>query len=155
MKVSQKLVYEKLRRYCNYQDRCHQEVRTKILALKIYGDDLEEIIAELIREDYLNEERYARSYTRGKFRMKKWGRNKILYQLKAKRVSDYCIKKGLEEINEEEYQDTLQKLMDKQLEKHASKGSLIAKDKTIKYAISRGYETNLVFSTIRKLEKKN
>lgn len=148
------LAYEKLKRYCTYQDRCHQEVRTKLIAIKIYGDDLEEIIAELISEDYLDEERYARSYTRGKFRMKKWGRNKIRYQLYGKKISDYCIKKGLEEIDEQEYVDTVKLILENQLQKHEAKGAIIAKDKAIKYATSRGYESNLIFNVIRELEIK-
>jgi len=73
LKLTQQINLEKLRRYCAYQDRCHQEVRQKLLSLKMYGDDLEEIITELINEDFLNEERYAQSFARGKFRMKKWG----------------------------------------------------------------------------------
>ncbi len=153
MKLTQEIILEKLKRYCAYQDRCHQEVRTKLLSLKIYGDDLEEIITELIKEDFLNEERFARSFTRGRQRMKKWGRNKIKQHLAQKYISSYCIKKGMEEIDEEEYLENLRSIITKQLSKHEQLGELLAKDKAIKYASSRGYEANLIFSIIKEIEE--
>jgi len=152
LKFTQNIILQKLRRYCGYQDRCHQEVRTKLLSLKVYGDDLEEIIVELIKDDFLNEERFAQSYARGKFRFKKWGRNKILQNLKARRISDYCIKKAMLEINEEEYMATLRTIIEKQQDKHQDLGELLAKDKAIKYSVSRGYESGLIFKIIREIE---
>ena len=110
----------KLQHYCAYQDRCHQEVRTKLLDIKVYGDELENIMTDLIRDDFLNEERYAKSYCRGKFRMKKWGKNKILQGLKLKRISAYCIKKGMTEIEDDEYIGTLLSILDRNIEKHKS-----------------------------------
>ena len=138
----------KLQKYCVYQDRCHQEVRKKLIDIKIYGDELENIITDLIRDNFLNEERFAKSFCRGKFRMKKWGRNKILAALKFKQVSAYCIKKGLLEIDEEEYRDVLGTILEVQLEKHSELGSVLAKDKALKYAVSRGYEPKLIFEIL-------
>lgn len=152
MKLSQELAFEKLKRYCAYQDRCHNEVRTKLISLKIYGDDLEEVIAELINLDYLNEERYACSYARGKFRMKKWGRNKIKQQLQARRVSAYCIKKGMAEIDEEDYFSTLTEVITKAADKYAALDAYGRKDKVIKYAYSRGFESSLIFEVIKQKE---
>jgi len=142
---------EKLRKYCAYQDRCHQEVRSKLLSLKVYGDELEEIISELIKDNFLNEERFAKSYARGKFRMKKWGRMKIKQQLKLRHVSSYCIKKAMEEIEEDEYLSTLLEILEKQIQKHNKHSLFIAKDKAIKYAFSRGYESPLIFSTLKEI----
>ena len=155
MKLSQTLAFEKLKRYCSYQDRCHQEVRTKLISLKIYGHDLEEVITELIKEDFLNEARFACSYARGKFRIKKWGRNKIKQQLQQRQVSSYCITQGMKEIDEEEYLHVLEELIKKQLTKHQELPEYIRKDKTIKYANGRGYEANLIFQVIRELELNN
>ena len=152
MKFSQEIAFEKLKRYCAYQDRCHKEVRTKIISLKIYGDDLEEIIVALIEQDFLNEERYARSFCRGKFRMKKWGRNKIKQALGAKYISAYCVKKGLTEIDEDEYLDTLREIIKKQYLKHEALAEIITKDKAIKYAYSRGYEAPMIFQVIKEME---
>ena len=153
LKFSQEIAYEKLKRYCTYQDRCHSEVRTKLISLKIYGDDLEEVMTELIKADYLNEERFARSFARGKFRLKKWGRNKIKQHLYAKRISAYCIKKGMEEIDEDEYYDTLREVMFKKVEQRPELSKLIRKDKSIKYAVSRGFESNLIFMVVKELEQ--
>ena len=141
----------KLQHYCAYQDRCHQEVRTKLLDIKVYGDELENIMTDLIRDDFLNEERYAKSYCRGKFRMKKWGKNKILQGLKLKRISAYCIKKGMTEIEDDEYIGTLLSILEKNIEKHKSLGLMLAKDRAYKYAMSRGYEANLILENLKNL----
>ncbi len=103
----------KLQRYCAYQDRCHKEVRSKLLDLGVRGYDVEDVMASLIEENFLNEERYARSFVRGKFRMKQWGRRKIQQELKMKNISAYCLKKGFEEIEEEEYWQTLMGVLEK------------------------------------------
>ena len=103
----------RLQRYCAYQDRCHQEVRNKLLELGIFGDDLEEIIYDLIQENFLNEERYARSFARGKFRIKKWGRNRIRQELKMRNISDYCLRKAMTEIEENQYLNVLREVLRK------------------------------------------
>jgi len=146
------IALEKLRKYCAYQERCHQEVRTKLLNLKIYGDDLENIISDLIKENFLNEERFARAYARGKFRMKKWGRNKIKQELQKRRVSAYCIKKGMAEIDEQEYKSTLKEVLLKQMEKNSSMKRYLALDKSIKYAHSRGYEFEAIYKLVKELK---
>jgi regulatory protein len=109
------MALDRMRKFCSYQDRSHSEVRTKLLKLHVYGDDLEEVISQLVNEDFLNEERFARSYVRGKFRMNKWGKFKIRMHLKQKRVSVYCIDKGMEEISEEEYLKTIDDLLTRKL----------------------------------------
>jgi len=152
MITSYDIALEKLRKYCAYQDRCHAEVRTKLINIKVYGDDLENIITDLIKEDFLNEERFACSYARGKFRMKKWGRNKIKMELQKRRVSAYCIKKGMEEIDEEEYIETLRGILRKQIEKHNTLTIFLARDKAIKYAHGRGYEFNEIYKLIKEME---
>jgi len=118
----------------------------------VYGDDLEDIIATLIEANYLNEQRYAISYTRGKFNSRRWGRNKIKMGLMQKRISSYCIKKGLEAIEEEEYLKALETVIEKSLTKNDHLENIIKKDKAVKYASSRGYEANLIFEIIRRLE---
>jgi len=133
-----------LKKYCAYQDRCHSEVRSKLLSIRIYGDDLEEIISELIEEKYLDEERYARSFVRGKFRIKKWGRNKIVQMLKRKQVSAYCIKKGLEEIDHSEYIQSLKNWIEKKERDYKSDQNAHRKTKVIKFLISKGYEYDFI-----------
>ena len=102
---------KKLQAYCAYQDRCHKEVRSKLLDLGMRGHDLEVIMAELVEDNFLNEERFARSYVRGKFRIKRWGRIKIRLELKRRNISAYCIKKGMTEIDDNDYYTTLENII--------------------------------------------
>lgn len=139
---------KKLQRYCAYQDRCHQEVRTKLLDLGIYGDDLEEIIAELIQENFLNEERFARSFARGKFRMKKHGRDRIRRELKMRRISAYCIRKAMTEIEEEDYLKTLGEVIEKKSKTLKETNPFVRKAKLAKYAIGRGFESAMVWEAL-------
>ncbi|MEO1260447.1 MAG: regulatory protein RecX [Bacteroidota bacterium] len=145
----------KLQRYCAYQDRCHQEVRTKLLDLGIYGDDLEEIIADLISENFLNEERYARSFARGKFRMKKWGRNRIRQELKMRKISAYCLRKAMTEIEEEDYLKTLREVLGKKDRLLNEKDNYKRKNKLAMYGISRGFESKLVWGIINNEMEEN
>lgn len=139
---------QKLQRYCAYQDRCHAEVRTKLLSLGIYGDDLEEIIVELIGENYLNEERFARSYARGKFRFKCWGRIRITQELKSRRISNYLIRKALEEIDETEYRQALYSLLERKLALIDREDEYATKQKLAGYAQRRGFEGELIWETV-------
>lgn len=135
-------------KYCNYQERCHEEVRTKLFELgagKEYGDEL---IAELVEANLLNEERFAQSYSRGKFGQKKWGRNKIRMHLKQKKVSDYCIRKGLAEIDGEAYEKVLHQLCERLLEKYRQEPQWKQRAKITQYLIGRGYEADLIRNTL-------
>ena len=137
-----------IRHYCAYQDRCHSEVRSKLLSLECYGEELEEAISTLIEEHFLDEERYEQSYTPGKFLMNKWGRIRIKQQLKLKKVSDYCIRKGLAQINEVEYAHTLQELMEKKLAALSSeRNEWVRKQKVYQHLMQKGYESDLIQDT--------
>jgi len=140
----------KLQRYCAYQDRCHKEVRTKLLDHGIYGDELEEIIVELIQENFLNEERFARSYARGKFRIKKWGKVKIRRELKMRQISDYCLRKAMEEIEEQEYEKTIDDLIERKWKEIKEKDDFKKKGKLARYLESKGYEKALIWYSIKK-----
>ncbi|MCB0642448.1 MAG: RecX family transcriptional regulator [Phaeodactylibacter sp.] len=149
--VSKEAALAKLQRYCAYQDRCHQEVRNKLLDLGIYGEDLEDIIAELITEGFLNEERFARSFVRGKYRMKQWGRTRIRQELKVRKISDYCIRKGLEEVDEQEYLEILQRLLEKKAEQLTGGTSFEKNTKLYQFALRRGFESELIATTLKEL----
>lgn len=142
----------KLQRFCVYQDRCHKEVRSKLLDLGIYGDTLEEIMSELIQDNFLNEERFARSYARGKFRMRHWGKNKILQGLKMKNISAYCLKKAMEEIDELEYEATLQNIIEKKWTASSEKDLFKRRNKIAKYLAQKGYEYSLIWPALKKFE---
>ena len=140
----------KLQKYCAYQERSHQDVRNRLLKYKVYGDDLENVISELIQSDFLNEERFAIAYVSGKFKIKKWGRNKIIQNLKQKKVSAYCINKGLKEIDNDLYDETLLTLMHKKTASITAKNQFDKKDLVAKYLINKGYESELVWGVIER-----
>lgn len=144
---------KKMQRYCAYQDRCHSEVRTKLLELGVYGDTLEEIMADLIIERFLDEERFACSYVRGKFRLKKWGRIRIKQELKFRKISPYCVKKGLAEIEEEAYVACLREILEKKVAEYSRKNDdFTARNKAAKYAQGRGFETHLIWPILREMQ---
>ncbi len=140
----------KLQRYCAYQDRCHKEVRTKLINIGIYGDVLEEIISELIQDNFLNEERFARSYARGKFRIRRWGKNKILRELKSRNISEYCIRKAMEEMETLNYEETLNQLIEKKWKESRETNVFKKRSKIAKYLAQKGYEYSLIWPAIKK-----
>ncbi|ERM83796.1 hypothetical protein P872_01920 [Rhodonellum psychrophilum GCM71 = DSM 17998] len=134
----------KIASYCAYQERCQKEVREKLHEKGVYGTPAEDLIAEMITEGFLNEERFAQSFFRGKFRMKKWGRNKILQELKFRQISPNCIKSGLKEIEEDEYLETLDQLVEKKWDSISEKDLFRKKNKVFQYLIGRGFESDLI-----------
>ena len=146
--VEQALQRAKL--YCDFQERCHSETKMKLYSFGISKNDVENIVSQLVEGDYLNEERFATAYARGKFRMKQWGRVKIKYELKQRNVSEYCIKKAIKQIEEEEYIKTFEKLaVEKQEELKHEQDVFISKRKVIDYLLQKGYERDLIFSFIK------
>jgi regulatory protein len=142
---------QKLRQYCAYQERSHHEVQQKLYELGIHKLHHDEIISTLIEEDYLNEERFAKAFAGGKFRMKEWGRKKIYYALKEKKVSEYNIKQAMKEINEEDYFKNLKELVEEKYESLKEEQYLTRKKKTIDYMIQKGYEFDLVTKALNEL----
>ncbi len=135
----------KIKQYCAYQDRCHAEVREKLYSFSLKDREVEEIISELISENYLNEQRFAIHYAGGKFRMKHWGKVKIKQSLKLKQVSDHCIKKALKEIDSKEYEKTFQKLVEQKLNTLKSEKNIFVKKRKLQdFLLLRGYETDKI-----------
>lgn len=141
-------IKQKLINYCVYQDRCHYEVEQKMKEFMLIPEAKEEILLYLLQENYLNEERFARSYARGKFYIKKWGRNKIKVALQQKRISEKLIIKSFEEINEEDYKKEIITFISKNLETNLEKMDFLKKQKVIKNLISKGYEYDLILCLI-------
>ena len=141
-------VLDKARKYCAYQERSQQEVRDKLYDWGLHRNEVEQCIAQLVSENYLNEQRFAIAYAGGKFRMKEWGRIKIKLALKQKKVSDYCIRKALEEISTIDYQKTLHKLLSKKGKEVKESNPIKKKYKVAQYAISRGFEPEMVWEVL-------
>ena len=135
---------EKASAYCATQERCIEEVRTKLYSWKLSTEEVEQAIAELIVQGFINEERYAKAFVRGKFRIKHWGRRKIGYELKNKRVSPMCIKSGMQEIDEAEYLEILSQLIEKKSKEIKESNFLLKKKKLITFLIGKGFEYELI-----------
>lgn len=136
---------KKIGQFCAYQERNHKEVKEKLYSYGLYKDQVEDLISKLIQENFLNEERYAIAYAGGKFRAKDWGKNKIKYGLKQHQVSDYCIKKALKTIDDEQYVKTLQKLFTaKEKTLKSEKNIFIKKKKIQQYLMQKGFESSLI-----------
>jgi regulatory protein len=136
---------QKIKHFCAYQERNHREVKEKLYSYGLYKPQVEELLSLLIEENFLNEERYAIAFSGGKFRMKGWGKNKIKYALRQQQVSEYCIRMGMNSINEEEYEKKLQQLFDQKLKtQKAEKNIFIKKRKLQDFLMQRGFEASLI-----------
>lgn len=144
-------VKTKLYRYCAYQERCHQEVEQKLRDLGIYGDAAQEVITHLISENFLNEERFAKIYTASKFRLKHWGRLRIVRELEQRNLSRHCIRAGLTEIKEDEYRVSLRALLEKKASLLDLSNIYTLRDRVSKFAIQKGFEPELVWSELKQL----
>lgn len=140
-----------LENYCAYQERCHQEVVQKLKQMRMIPLAIDEIVGHLIQENYLNEERFAKSYARGKFNIKKWGRERIVRELKLRQISVFNIKSALAEINEGDYLDTLDSLARKRLEQIKEPNIHKKKRKLADYLLYRGWESHLVYEKLTEL----
>ena len=138
----------KLMQYCAYRDRSHKEVEEKLREMRMIPAACEQIIMQLMQENFLNEERYARSFVRGKFRIKKWGRVKISQELKSKEISSPLIKIALTEIEEQEYYNTLIELAEKKYALLQEKDPYKKRSKLTNYLLQRGYESSLIYEIL-------
>lgn len=142
---------QKIEAWCAYQDRCHYEVYNKLKDFELDDEDTNALISHLIEYSFLNEQRFADSYVSGKFRIKKWGRNKITAHLKQKRVPQKCIDDALKTIDESDYQQQLYKLASKKWKE--KKGTVFEiKVKTQRFLSSKGYEYELIYNVLDVLE---
>lgn len=148
-------IKQKLVNYCVYQDRCHAEVEQKMRDFLLIDEAKEEIILYLLKENYLNEERFTRSYIRGKFYIKHWGKNKIKIHLKQKGITEKLINSSFDEIHPEDYQKTITKIYQDYFSKQHGLKEYQKKSKTLKYLISRGFEYDQINFAIEDLESES
>ena len=146
---SQEAALLKLQSYCAYQERCHDEVMSKLFELGIYGEKADEIAAQLISDNFLNEERFAISYARGKFRIKRWGKVRIKQELKLRHIPEYSIRKALQAIDTEGgYVETLKTVIRSKSKDY--EGDVQKKQKLAAHAMRKGFEPDLVWEVLNK-----
>ena len=143
---------EKIQAYCAYQERCHMEVTMKLKSWGLIQEAIDLLIIELIQFNFLNEERYARNYARGKFRIKKWGKLKIRMALKKREVFFKCIDIAMLEIDDKTYLNTLKELLQKKNDVLKETNSYKRKMKLIQYLVTRGYEYDLIHDALVELK---
>ena len=149
--LTTKEIERKLQYYCSYQDRCHKEVVSKLKTFNINIQNSNQIISNLIRDGYLNESRFSKSFVRGKFNFKNWGKIRISNELKRRNISSYNINHGLKEIDEKDYEQKLEELFTKKLSSLSKLTSVEKKKKIISYLLYRGWESNLIYSKINEI----
>lgn len=143
---------QKIEFFCSYQERCHEEVVSKLRTMKMDSDEIDRIMVHLISENFLNEERFACSFARGKHRIKHWGKIRIVNELKFRNISQTLINTALKEITPEEYLDTFHVLAERHWESIREKNVLKKRKKFCDYMLRRGFESNLVYDKVKELE---
>ena len=143
-----KQAIEKAASYCAAQERCSTDVRSKLFEWGLTPEDVEQAVAELIVQGFLNEERFAKAFARGKFHTRQWGRKKIAYELKRKNISQNCIRIALLEIDETEYLATIERLIEKKSKEIRTSEPFIRKKKLCGYLLSKGFEYELILKSI-------
>ncbi|WP_413999874.1 regulatory protein RecX [Flavobacterium sp. W1B] len=143
----------KIEHYCAYQERCHEEVEQKLRSMKMDSEEINTIIAHLINDNFLNEERFACSFARGKHRIKHWGKIRIVNELKQRGINQTLINIALKEISAEEYSTTFNTLAEKHWESIREANVQKKRKKFCDYLLRRGFESNLVYEKMKELEQ--
>jgi len=130
---------EKIQKYCAYQERCQSEVRQKLREWQIEKEKAEQLVKQLVSENYINDERFAKAFARGKFKINSWGIARITYELRRRNISENHIAQALKEIDAQTYKDTLTKITNQWLAKHKTETEFVQKQKLFRYLLSKGY----------------
>jgi regulatory protein len=138
-------------RYCAYQERSHREVKNKLYEYGLYSGEVDELLSRLITEGFLNEERFAKAFAGGKFRMKKWGRLKIRNKLESLGLTEKCIGRGMKEIDSTDYSNTLKDLIKKKAQQTIDRNPYKKRDKVARFVIAKGYEPELVWEMVKEV----
>ena len=152
-KLTDSEVRKKIYHYCAYQERSHQEVKNKLYDFELSSSEIEEMISHLITEGYLNEERFAKAFVGGKFRIKNWGRIKIVNALEAKGLTKNCIRIGLQEIDDADYRRTIELLVLKKLDQTDELNIYVKREKLATHVIQKGFEPELVWEIVKDVIK--
>ena len=144
-------IKRKLEQYCVYQDRCHKEVEQKMREFSLIPEAREMILLSLMQDNFLNEERFAKSFARGKFRIKNWGKQRIVRELKFRDISAYNIKTALKEIDEQEYLNTIYRITENRNEVIKEPNPYKKKKKLIDFLMRKGFESELIYKVVNEV----
>lgn len=150
LSIGEDEAWKRITRYCAYQERCHAETRDKLYSYGLYAEQVEELLGKLINENYLNEERFSLAFARGKSRLKGWGTKKIELELKRRHVSDWCIKRAIQSLDQLEYNQTAMRLLEKKRALlHKEKNPKLKEQKLKRYLLSKGYDWQTIGSLMQ------
>ena len=139
---------KKMEYYCVYQDRCHQEVERKMAEYQLIPEAKEKILLYLMEHNFLNEERFSKSFARGKFRIKNWGKQRIIRELKSKNISNYNVNSALKEIDDEDYLETIYRITKNRNHTITENNIYKRKKKLQDFLLRKGYEYDLIFKIV-------
>lgn len=142
---------EKMMAYCAYQERCIWEARRKMSEKQVADEDQQKVLDYLIQEQYIDEERYARAFARGKFNLKKWGRNRITLELRMRKIPESLIQKGIAEIDPVSYYDTLLEQTERRWEREKETETFKKRFKVVGYLMQKGFEKDLIEEALESL----
>jgi regulatory protein len=142
-------IKRKLERYCVYQDRCHQEIERKLREFHVIPEAKELILLHLLAHDFLNEERFSKSYARGKFTIKRWGKQRIIRELKFRDISEYNIKTALKEIDDAVYLTAIYGIAEKRNALITEENVFKRRKKLTDFLLRKGYEFDLIYTTVK------
>lgn len=145
-------IQKKIEHFCAYQDRCHDEVIQKLKSMSLDWTAIDEIVVKLIHDNFLNEERFACSFARGKHRIKHWGKIRIVNELKFRNISPYNITTALKEITAEEYAATFNALAERHWESIKAPNTLVKRKKFCDFLLRKGFESGLIYEKVKELE---
>ena len=144
---------KRMERYCSYQERCHKEVNQKLYSMYMIPEAIDQIVVKLMQDNFLNEERYAKAFVRGKFRIKKWGKQRLTRELKQKDIGKTLITMALQTITDQDYIETFDALAEKKAESIRETNVLKKRKKLADYLLYRGWESHLVYDKVNELYK--
>ncbi len=145
-------IIRKIRLFCSYQERCSREVEDKLKSWAVQKQYLPSILLQLRREEFLDEKRFAKSFARGKFRLNKWGRQKIEFEMKLRGLSDPDIAEGIREIDDAEYKKVLRELISRKYQEIKEEKNLNVREKIINFAFGKGYEMKLILQLLKEMQ---
>lgn len=149
-----KIILQKMEHYCAYQERSEQDVRNKLSTFIITETNKKQLLSELKLLGFIDETRFARAFTLGKFRINKWGKNKIRFALKQKGVADKIIEKSLNEIDDAAYKLSMEKLARAKIRSVRDEDNFKTMSKLVAHLVNKGYETSLAWDCVREIVEK-
>jgi regulatory protein len=146
------LILQKIRNFCSYRERCISEVEEKLKSLAVQKQKIPGIINQLQKEGYLDEERFAKAFAGGKFRLNKWGKNKIEFEMRIRGIPELMIQEGMAEIDENEYHQTLKELMIHKYNEIKSDENVNIREKILNFAYGKGYEMEFILRFLKEMK---